>query len=172
VVLAALWVGTAWAFLWQRYATINWLAGYLVPLFAIEAVLLAWLGCLRERLTFRLTHDPVGHFGLGLFTLSVVLYPMLALLAGRDWQQAEVFGVAPDPTVTATLGLLLLVERGPRWSLLPVPILWCLLTGATLVAMGSPEAWIPIGVALLTLALSFPIAGMKSSPPSSPEYPP
>jgi Family of unknown function (DUF6064) len=154
LVLAALWSWIAWAFLWQRYATINWMARYVVPLFAIEALLLAWLGA-RQRPMFRVTHDPAGLIGLGLFLLSLLLYPMIARLAERDWAQAEVFGIAPDATVIATLGLLLLTDGRLRWSLFPVPILWSVLTGATLWAMNSPEAWIPLVAALLVPAAAF-----------------
>lgn len=58
--------------------------------------------------------------------------------------QAEIFGIAPDPTALGTLGLLVLAEGAPRTrrALLVAPLLWCLLSGATLLAMGSPEAWI------------------------------
>ena len=38
---------------------------------------------------------------------------------------------------------------------MPVPILWCILSGATLRAMNSPEGWIPLLTALLALAASF-----------------
>jgi hypothetical protein len=62
--------------------------------------------------------------------------------------------VAPDPTVLATLGLLLLGEGRPRWELLAVPVLWCLVSGATLWAMNSAEAWVPPAAALLVLAAS------------------
>jgi hypothetical protein len=37
----------------------------------------------------------------------VVLYPLAGLAAGRPWSQAEVFGVMPEPTALASLGLLL-----------------------------------------------------------------
>jgi hypothetical protein len=77
------------------------------------------------------------------------VYPLLAPLLGRGWPQAEVFGIVPDPTVTATVGLLLLAEGAPRWILLPAPVLWCAVSAATLLAMGSPEAWVLLAAALL-----------------------
>ena len=43
-VLAAAWGWVGWAFLWRRYATINWAAEYFAWGFAAEAVLLAG-GC-------------------------------------------------------------------------------------------------------------------------------
>ena len=54
----------------------------------------------------------------------------------------------------ATIGLFfLLAEEGPsRWGLLAVPVLWCLVSGATLLAMGSPEAWFVLSATLLAVA--------------------
>jgi hypothetical protein len=153
-VLAALWTWVAWAFLWQRYAAINWAVTYLVWLFAIEVLLLVWIGVVRGGLSFRWRRDAEGAAGIALFFLSLTLYPVFAPLLGRGWRQAEIFGVAPDPTVLATLGLLLLAKEAPRWELLAAPLLWCLVSGATLWAMGSPEAWVLISAALLTVGAS------------------
>ena len=141
-VVAVLWAWIAWAFLWKRYATINWPATYFAWGFAIEVLLVGWIGVARGRLSFRLQRDPAGVFGIALFIVAVAVYPLLAPLFGRTWQQAEIFGIAPDPTVLATLGLLLLTPGRPHWELLAVPILWCLVSGATLLAMGSPDAWV------------------------------
>ena len=41
----------------------------------------------------------------------LIVQPLVGLLAGRSLLQAEYFGVAPDPTATATLGVLLLARR-------------------------------------------------------------
>lgn len=153
-VLAMLWIWVAWAFLWKRYATVNWAVSYLVPLFALEAVLLVWIGVARGRLSFRPSRDAAGLLGMAIFLLSMTLYPMIAPLAGRPWRQAEIFGVAPDPTTLATLGLLLLTPGRPRWELLAIPMLWCFLSGATLWAMDSPEALIPLLTALLAVLAS------------------
>ncbi len=149
--LAGLWAWVAWVFLWTRYATINWVATYLAGLFAIEAVLLVGIGVGRGRLSFRASRDPARVIGIGLFILAVALYPLLAPLLGRGWRQAEVFGVSPDPTVIGTLGVLLLAEGVHRWWVLTVPLLWCVISGATLWAMGSPEAWIMLPAAVLVL---------------------
>jgi hypothetical protein len=153
-ILAALWAWVAWSFLWKRYATINWAATYFAWLFAVEVLLFGWIGIVRGRLRWYLSRDAAGMAGIAIFVLALVLYPTLAPMAGRAWHQAEVFGVAPDPTALATLGLLLLVEGRPRWELLVVPTLWCLITGATLWAMGSPGALIPPLAALLVLIAS------------------
>ncbi len=145
-IVAVLWAFVAWAFLWTRYATINWAATHFAWLFAIESLLLA-------RLTFRLGRDFAGRVGVGLFLFSLAVYPLLAPLLGRGWRQAELFGVAPDPTVLATLGLLLMAEQPPRLWTLVVPLAWCLMSGALLWAMGSPEVWILVMAAILVLGV-------------------
>lgn len=153
-IVAVLWVWVAWAFLWSRYATINWAAVYAVWLFAIEVLLLVWFGAVRGSLSFRWRRDAAGVLGAALAGMSLALYPMLAPLLGRTWPQAEIFGIAPDPTAVATLGLLLLAEGSPRRWLMAVPVLWCIVSGTTLRAMGSPEAWVLLLVAVLVVALA------------------
>lgn len=153
-ILAILWGWIGWAFLWKRYATINWAAIYLVPLFAVQVLLLLWTGVVRPGLAFRSGRHRAGLLGTALLFLSLALYPVMAPVSGRPWQQAEIFGIAPDPTAIATMGLLLLSGGRTRWGLLVVPVLWCLVSGATLWALGSPEAWVPPLAALLALAAS------------------
>ena len=143
-IVAVLWAFVAAAFLWKRYATINWAATYFAGMFAIQAALLV-------RPTCRPSRDVAGILGVALFVSSLALYPLLAPLLGRGWRQSEIFGVAPDPTVLATLGLLLMAEGPPRWWTLAVPLIWCLVSGATLWAMGSPEAWILVLAAILVM---------------------
>jgi Family of unknown function (DUF6064) len=136
-VLAVLWMTVAWAFLLRRYAAINWGIKYIAPLFLVEALLFVWWGMVRGKLSFALRPGVGGRSGAALLVLAVVLYPALAGISGRPWQQAEVFGIAPDPTVIATVGLLLQTNSRFRWALLPVPLLWCAITAATLWAMGA-----------------------------------
>jgi hypothetical protein len=150
-ILALLWIWVAGAFLWLRYVTINWAAIYIVPMFLIEALLLIWIGCVRGRLSFRFAGDAPGRIGITIFIVALALYPAIAPLLGRTWRQAEVFGIAPDPTAIATLGLLLLAPGRVRWELMAVPLLWCLITGLTLWAMDSPDAWIPPAAAMLVV---------------------
>jgi hypothetical protein len=136
-ILALLWMWVSWAFLLHRYATINWAIKYVVPFFVLEALLLVWWGVIGAKLSFAVNRKASGRLGTALFVLSLLLYPALAAILGRPWRQAEVFGIAPDPTVTATVGLLLLTSSRFRWGLLPMPILWCGIAAATLWAMSS-----------------------------------
>ena len=155
-ILAALWAWVGWGFIASRYTTINWAAQYLAWLFAAEVVLLGWLGAVRARLHFGWSRGGPALLGALLFGFALALYPLLGPALGRGWRQAEVFGIAPDPTALATLGLLLTGKGSPRarWLLLAAPLVWCAIAGVTLWAMGSPEAWILLSSALLAVAFS------------------
>ncbi len=153
-ILAGCWLWVAWGFHFQRYATINWAATCFAAAFAVQALLLISTGVLRGRLEFGAADSAVGRAGLGIVLFALVVQPLIGPLVGRDWVQAETFGVAPDPTALATLGILLLAANRVRWELLLVPMSWCAVTGATLWAMGAPDALMLPVAALLTLSLA------------------
>lgn len=153
-ILAACWVWVAIAFHVERYATINRIAVYFAWGFAVEAALLVWTGVVRGRLVFGSSGDRIGPAGMGIFLFALAGQPLAGRLLGREWSQVEIFGVAPDPTAVATLGVLLLVTGRVRWELLVVPIAWCVISAATLAAMRSPEAWILAIAALATVSIA------------------
>lgn len=155
-ILAAALIVTAWAFLWRQYRPINWAATYAVPLFALEALLLLWLGVVRRKLIFRTELDAGSLVGWTLFAYALVLHPLTALAAGRAPRGAEIFALAPDPTVIAVLGLLAACSPGSgRAWLLPLPVMWCLVSWATLLTLGTWEAWLPFGAVTLALTSAF-----------------
>jgi len=136
-ILSGLWLFVAWAYLLERYDTINWVARYFAIGFALQAALLVWTGVIRDRLRFDL-RGITAKFGLGILLFAIAIHPLIAPLAGRPWTQAEIFGLAPDPTAIATLGILLAAGEA-RWHLLLIPLLWCALSGLTLWTMEQPE---------------------------------
>jgi len=74
--------------------------------------------------------------GVALAGLGVVVYPLIAPLAGPGWLPAQVFGTHRDRTAVAALGVALLILRGWRlWMAAVVPILWCQISGLTLQAL-------------------------------------
>lgn len=151
IVLAALWLWIAWAFHAERFATINWAAIYYAYAFALQAALLLWFALVTPPPTAR-SHAPLA---LGIAIFAVFLQPAIGPLLGRDWHQAEVFGLAPDPTAVATLALLAMQPRAPR-LLLIIPTLWCVMTGLTLWTMQTPDALVtPVAGALALLAAAW-----------------
>ncbi len=154
VILALCWLWVAWAFHAQRYASINLAAGYFAWAFVAQALLLLWLGGVSNRLTPAPATRMQVHAGLGLFLFALLPFPALGLLSGRSWTQAEVFGMAPDPTALATLGVLLLAGARPAWALYPIPVVWCLISGATLWTMDAPGFAVAPLAALLAVGLA------------------
>ena len=153
-ILAACWLFVAIAFHAHRYATINFAAVYFAWAFGLEAALLLWFGVVRGRLTFDRPSDPAGRTGLAIFLFALVVEPLVGPLLGRGWRAVELFGVAPDPTAVATLGLLLLARGRGRWVPMVIPVLWCAVTGAFLSAMQVPDAWIAPLAAALVVAMA------------------
>lgn len=153
VLLAAAWGFVAWAYFQERYATINLAAPYYAWAFAAQGFLLLIYGGL-DRLRIETPVRGVRTLGLGLVLFALLIQPLAGPLTGHPWAGAELFGLAPDPTVMVTLGVLLALPR-VSWALLAIPLLWCAVTGATLATMGSPEApLMPVlGALALVLAL-------------------
>jgi uncharacterized protein DUF6064 len=149
-ILAACWLFVAWAYLLERYDSINWAARYFAIGFALQAALLVWT-VVRDRLRFDVSGF-VGKSGVAVIVYALAIHPLIAPLAGRPWTQAEIFGLAPDPTAIATLGVLL-AAAPIRAHLLVLPLLWCAISGLTLWTMEQPEALAPL-LALATIGLA------------------
>ncbi|XYJ10961.1 DUF6064 family protein [Telluria sp. B2] len=148
--LAASWLWVAWAYHARRYADINLAAPYFAIGFALQAVLLAWLASRHRAPSIVSYRSLLGALAFALVLLSLLLYPLFALFEEHGWSQAEVFGIAPDPTVAATLGMLLLWRAS--WFLWPLPLLWCAISGATLMELGVAQAWVLPLAGVLALA--------------------
>lgn len=154
-ILALAWIVVAWAYFFQRYASINWTAAYFASAFVVEAALFAWIGVVRNGLNFSIP-GIAGKIGLCLYLFALLIQPLMGPLLGRPVTQVEIFGLMPDPTVTATLGLLLTASSRSMISLLIIPLAWCVVSAATLWTMGSPEAWVMMAAPVIAVvALSY-----------------
>lgn len=153
-ILAAAWFWVAWAFHWQHYAQINLAANYFAWAFVAEALLLMWVGLVRNRLLINPPSVLRQRMGMGIFLFALFIHPLIGMMLGRNWTQAELFGMTPDPTALATLGLLLLANFRAFWVLAPIPLFWCLASGATLWVMDSDEFFMVPLIALLAVLIS------------------
>jgi hypothetical protein len=164
-ILASCWLWIALEFQAARYATINWAGVHFARAFALEAALLLWSGALRGRLRLDPGPRPFRSAGLWIFLFAFLVLPLIGPLLGRSWRQMELFGVAPDPTALATLGVLALAA-GRRWHLIVIPAIWCAISGATLLAMDAPDAWVlPLAAAF---AILFSFKRLRPAPAPSP----
>jgi hypothetical protein len=151
--MALAWASAGGWFIGAWYVPINWAAAYVVPLFIAQAVLFVWLGLFRGPLPFATRRRASDLIGLALVVYALMLHPLVAPLAGRPLGAAEVIGIAPDPTAIATLGLAAVMPRGTAgWLMLVVPVLWCVVSTATLLSMGAWEGWIPLMTMTIALA--------------------
>jgi Family of unknown function (DUF6064) len=154
-VLACAWGVVAWLFLWQRFQPIQGAAVVFALAFLAQALgLLMWAvvgaAAAEAKRVRRL-------LGAGCLLWAVFGHPWLAALAGRPCWQAELVGLAPDPTALFTLGWLLAQGVPAAWrrmgSLLwVVPVAWCLVSAATLATMGSAQAVVLLLGPVLVLA--------------------
>lgn len=137
VLLAATWGGVAGVYFLNEYATIHTFARWFAAAFGIEAVLLLLVGASRRCMTEQ--EIPVSRaIGGGvLMAFALLIEPLLAPVTGRPWSQAELFALAPDPTVAFTFGALLTLSA--RWWAWPIPALWTLYDAMTLRVLRAPE---------------------------------
>jgi hypothetical protein len=163
-VLALAWGFVGATFVLGRYASINWAASALATLPSAAALLLALLA---TRTDLRTTAEPVRRrAGWLLAAWALAAHPLLAWASGRPFAQAEVIGLAPDPTAIATLGLLLATDassiatRRLLRAARAATIGWCAISAATLWTMGSAQAAVP----LATIAAAVLAAGRARAP--------
>lgn len=144
VLLGLCWLWVALSFQFNLHAELSPAGVWLGWAFVVQAALLVVVGWC-DRLVWRT--GPRAIVGLVLLVVAVFLYPLLGPLTGRSWAGLEIAGTAPDPTLLATLALLLATPRVP-WLLLPIPVLAGLYSALTWWALD----WIP-GLAVGALAI-------------------
>ena len=161
--LAGAWAWIAWAFLAERYLVINWAVAYVIPLFCLQAGLLAGAALWPKAPALSPAAGASGAAIVAALSFAVAGYPFLVWVAGQSLQSGEVFGVAPDPTTVATIAVLALWPSRNRWLLMIVPVAWCLATGLTLYALAAPHFF-----AAPLLALAILLANLLDVEPNPP----
>jgi len=127
------WSWVAWAFLYQRFYQIHVVADWYALCFFLQAGLFTWYGVRKDRFNMITSNQSRLYIGYLLLLVSIIFYPFIAMLSDRDWMQFEMFAVAPDPTVLATLAILI-IFKAPK-VLYVIPISWVIVSGATLSVM-------------------------------------
>jgi hypothetical protein len=155
LILAVGWLFVAWAWELRRYATINWAAIYFAAAFALQAIVLIG-AALVGKLSLAGPRTSRTYIGLAMVLFAVLVQPFIGVLAGRTLWQSQFFGVAPDPTVVATLGVLIAAQRS-SWILWVVPIAWCAISGAFATMMKLPDALVMPVAAVMALVIGIAV---------------
>jgi len=132
-ILLVSWLWVAWAFLYLRFYQIHIVANWYALGFVLQVGLITWYGIIQNRFNVFMTSRWRVNVGTGLLFISLIIYPFIPVITGRSWLQFEMFFLAPDPTVLATLAILLLY-RTPKVLFL-IPTIWMALSGVTLLIM-------------------------------------
>jgi len=127
------WVWVALAFLYQRFYQIHVVADWYAFGFILQSGLIAWYGVIKNRFILFVESRLRVKIGSSLLFIAFVFYPFIAVLSGGSWMQFEMFALAPDPTVLATLAMLLFIKASI--VLYVIPIIWILLSALTLFVM-------------------------------------
>ncbi|MCK7595948.1 DUF6064 family protein [Microbulbifer sp. CAU 1566] len=175
--VAPLWAFIGVAFFAQRYAALNWAGGTFCWAWLLQCLLLLLAAVTGRGIapsaplfsvpgssaTGSIATGSSASVQAGLLVsgCGLVGYPLLAVALGSGWSQGEAFGLHPDPTAVVTLGILLMVARGPwLWALTLVPLLWLLVSGVTLKVLGSP--WYPALFAIMAVVFAGLLSGRHS----------
>lgn len=152
--LVPAWLSSGIIFHFNYYAELNWVAPWFGWGFIAQAALMTAVAAFKEA--------PRGNGHSGRFAIwmgapiaigALLAYPLIA---------AETYGLHPDPTAIATLGILLTALRGVRASfVLTIPFLWCLVASLTLISMDAAWDWLPATVAVI-VAVLFVFASISS----------
>jgi hypothetical protein len=138
LMMACVWAWVGWHFVGERYGSINWAAESFAWLFFVQAALLVafavagWIPVLLH------PGGAARRMAGVAVAASAVVYPLFAPIDGRPIATAEVLGIAPDPTVAASLGLMILLPR--NWAALALhalPATWMGLSALTLHGLGN-----------------------------------
>ncbi|MCG5501776.1 DUF6064 family protein [Ectothiorhodospira lacustris] len=151
VLLAPAWLTSGILFHLTYYAELNWAAPWFGWGFVAQAVLLLTFAFFAGSIR---TQGPSkglsAWIGTTITVVSLFGYPLIAATIGPGLSHAETYGLHPDPTAIATLGVLLIILRGPAlWLALTIPTLWCVIGSLTLMAIDATGALIPLAAATI-----------------------
>ncbi len=111
--LAPAWLTSGILFHFTYYAELNWAAPWFGWSFIAQASLLLAFAFFAGPIKPQATSKGLSTWiGTTVAVVSLLGYPLIAATLGPGLTHAETYGLHPDPTAIATLGVLLIVLRG------------------------------------------------------------
>lgn len=151
LLLAPAWLSSGIIFHLNYYAELNWAAPWFGWAFILQAGLLMAIATFPGRSTTRDdSNKPAAWIGATIAVGALLGYPLIAAAPGAAATHAETFGLHPDPTAIAAIGIVLIALRGASaWLALAIPFLWCAITSLTLAPLQAAWAWLPLTLAAI-----------------------
>lgn len=149
------WLSSGIIFHLVYYAELNWAAPWFGWTFVAQAAMLLAIAAFgRATPSKRPAERTAKLAGASIATGALLFYPLIAVTLGEGLAHSEVFGLHPDPTAIATLGIVLITLRGAvAWLSILLPFAWCLTATLTLIPLGAAWAWLPASVAVFAIIL-------------------
>lgn len=130
-VLAAMWCWIATKFHLERFATINIGAGIYAALFYAQAAFLLITALTAQTMTLVNQTGLLATFGRFIFVFGIAIWPIASVAGSGDVSYLHQFGLAPDPTALATLGIVMLATNRAKYLLSVIPLIWLGLAATT-----------------------------------------
>lgn len=137
--LCIFWSAMALGYHWTYFSAVNNAAYAFGVLFSLAALIFLVEGVIRGQMRFAIVAGSRAWLATVLVIYSLLVYPLVGLLAMHPYPETPLFGVAPCPTTIFTLGLLLLVGHPRPWLLAAIPLLWGVIGGSAAFLLDIPQ---------------------------------
>lgn len=138
LVLSLLWLWMGLGYHLVFFSTINPAAVVFGGFFILQAIAFFYFGVLYPAVST----DPLTMWrkqvALGILVYSLLIYPVLGLVAGHAYPAVPTFGV-PCPTAIFTFGLLMLLPVRLPWWMTVIPLLWSVIGFSAAMSLSMPE---------------------------------
>ncbi|NBD95896.1 MAG: MFS transporter permease [Gammaproteobacteria bacterium] len=152
---APAWISSGVIFHLMYYAELNWAAPWFGRAFVFQAILLVVIATFSTTAQSNRKLGGAGSaIGAAIAAGALLFYPFIAVGLGPGVANAEAYGLHPDPTAIATLGIVLIALRGAAaWLALLIPFVWCLTSTLTLIALDAGWCWLPLFTGVLAIVI-------------------
>jgi len=147
-ILGLLWLWSGAAYHLSFFREINPIAAVFGIAFIGQAVLVVWLGVVRQSLNFDVRSGWSAIVGASIIAYSLIAYPLIGLGLGHRLPSAPTFGV-PCPTAIFTFGLIVWLTAPRPRSIVIIPALWSVVAFFASIELGM---WEDLGLTAAALA--------------------
>jgi len=131
-----LWMGIVYHLI--HFSSINKAAIVFGLLFIIQALLIFYLGIIKNKLRFQFSLNRYGITGMVLILFALIIYPLLAYRLGHVYPSSPTFGL-PCPTTIFTFGILLFSSSRVPFIVFIIPAIWSIIGFSAAVSLGMKE---------------------------------